>query len=672
MKENGKLRTIDKADLFRLKFLESGQLSPDAKHVAYAVGEVHTQDDGKVEQERSALWLMRLETGEARQLTNGQARDLYPQWSPDSKQIAFISTRADKPQVYVIAVDGGEARALTSLKQGVDGIPSWSYDGQHIAFTAGEWAEQPDLEKPFRVTRKVYRFDKVGYLDGRVQDLYIVPAAGGEPRKLVGDGFMNTYPQWSPDGKEILYLAAMGPDSHRAFQPTLRIVNVVDGSVRSLISDWGDASCAAWLPDGNRIAFVGQPFGLTIGSKSDLWLIDRRGGKPECRTKNFKIGVGGTLQGDMPVNWQPTTIPITNDGKFAYVPVQEGGTVQVYRVALSGPESCAPVLGGERTCFLIGAGEQHLAYFVSTINNPSDLYVAAVDGGNERRLTHLNDELLSARQLPTVEYLQFHGTDGVPVEGWIMKPPTGAAPYPTILYIHGGPHGAFGHMFHFDTQMLCGAGYAVLMVNHRASTGYGDEFSTAIKGDWGNLDYGDLMAGVDHAIERGLADPDRLGVCGLSGGGNLSCWVVGQTDRFKAAVPENPVTNWVSFYGVSDIGVWFAVEQMGGHPHEIPEVYAKCSPITYAHRCKTPTLLVQAEHDWRCPAEQSEQFYAVLKANGCTVEMLRLPKGYHGTTIIGAPINRRVHNEALLDWMDRYVMGKAAEKSQSLAAERTV
>jgi dipeptidyl aminopeptidase/acylaminoacyl peptidase len=254
----------------------------------------------------------------------------------------------------------------------------------------------------------------------------------------------------------------------------------------------------------------------------------------------------------------------------------------------------------------------------------------------------------------------FPGSDGAQVEGWIVKPPAGKPPYPTILYIHGGPHGAFGHLFHFDTQMLAGAGYAVLLVNHRASTGYGDEFSTAIKGDWGNLDYKDLMAGVDYAIAQGLADPDRLGVCGLSGGGNLSCWIVGQTDRFRAAVPENPVTNFASMYGVSDISAWFVVEELGGPPWEIPEVYARCSPITYAHRCKTPTLLIQGEHDWRCPAEQSEQFYAVLKANGCVVEMLRLPASPHAGTIAGPPVMRRAHNEALLDWMNRYVLGKDA------------
>ena len=239
-----------------------------------------------------------------------------------------------------------------------------------------------------------------------------------------------------------------------------------------------------------------------------------------------------------------------------------------------------------------------------------------------------------------------------------MKPARGEAPYPTILYIHGGPHAAYGYGFHFDFQMLAGAGYGVLFLNHRASTGYGDSFSTAIKGDWGNLDYQDLMSGIDHAISLGLADADRLGVCGTSGGGNLSCWVIGQTDRFKAAIPQNPVTNWRSFYGTSDIGIFFGVEQMGGHPHEIPEVYDKCSPISYAHNCKTPTLLVQSELDWRCPAEQSEQFYTVLKANGCIVEMLRQPGGSHGASIYGAVNLRRAHNDAMLDWFARFVLAE--------------
>lgn len=649
------LRPVEQADLFRFKFIQSGVLSPDGKSAAYVIAHV----DPKDEKQYSAIWLLSLDSGESRQLTGGTAVDANPQWSPDGKHIAFMSTRKEKPQLYIIPVDGGEARPLTDLKQGVGGGPAWSPDGKHIAFTAVTRTEPRDPKKPYRLDRHVYRFNEMEYLDDVVQSIYVIPVEGGEARQVTNNRHMNVNPQWSPDGKQLLYQAMMPPDNHKAFFPHLCVVNLLDNCSRDLTAEWGDGGAAAWLPDGEHIVFIGQQHGLTIGSKSDLWVMSSQGGKPECRTANLKQGVGGGLQADMPVLGVLNTIPLSSDGQTAYVPVQDGGTVQIYQVALKGGESHSALLNGDRDCMLCDVDGQHILYNVTGFNNPPDLYVSDIEGGNEKRLTRVNQDLLDQLALPTVEHLLFPGSDGVQVEGWAIMPQNGAQkPYPTILYIHGGPHGAFGHTFHFDTQMLCGAGYAVLMVNHRASTGYGNEFSTAIKGDWGNLDYKDLMAGVDYAIEKGIADPDRLGVCGLSGGGNLSCWVVGQTTRFKAAVPENPVTNWVSFYGVSDIGVWFAVEEMGGHPHEIPEVYAKCSPITYAHRCKTPTLMIQGEHDYRCPAEQSEQFYAVLKANGCTVEMLRLPNAAHAGTITGDPVIRRVHNEALLDWMNRYVLGK--------------
>jgi dipeptidyl aminopeptidase/acylaminoacyl peptidase len=224
------------------------------------------------------------------------------------------------------------------------------------------------------------------------------------------------------------------------------------------------------------------------------------------------------------------------------------------------------------------------------------------------------------------------------------------------LYIHGGPHNAFGHIFFFEFLVLAGAGYAVLFINHRGSSGYGDRFCSQTIGNLGNLEYQDMMAAVDYVVDKGLADPDRLGCCGLSGGGHLTCWIVGHTERFKAAVAENPITNFVSFYGVSANGVRIAVDELGGHPHEIPNVYRRCSPITHAHRCTTPTLLIQGENDRNCPPEQSEQFYTALKANGCPTEMLRLPNGVHTGSLLGPPIVRRTQDEALLEWMNRYVL----------------
>src|SRR5690606_32874074 len=458
---------------------------------------------------------------------------------------------------------------------------------------------------------------------------------------------------WSPDSREILFLTSMYPDSFNAYYPKIRVADL-NGEIRDVLGDWGYANAANWTPDG-RIVFVGSPYGLDIGSKSDLFVVPSAGGAPENRTLRLPYHTGGSLQADMPnIGFSNLLrLPCTNDS--AWVRVQIGGTVQIYHVGLSGPEACEAIMAGDQVAFPISLTNDKLLYGVCRMNDPLQLGLCDSDGQNARLITSINADLLADYALPQAEHLQFKGVDGVQGAGWYIRPPRGQAPYPTILYIHGGPHSAFGHTYSFDFQMLAGAGYGVLIVNQRASTGYGNSFSTAIKGDWGNLDYHDLMSGMDEAIARGLADANRLGICGLSGGGNLTCWTIGQTDRFKAAIPENPVTNWISFYGVSDIGVWFAVEQLGGHPHEIPEVYARCSPITYAHRCMTPTLLVQSEQDFRCPAEQSEQFYNVLNANGCTVEMLRLPNSSHAGTIYGPVISRRVHNEAMLDWFARYL-----------------
>ena len=667
--EKQELRTVEPEDLFKLKFLQDGQLSPDGKTVAYMVSRVETENEEL--EEHVAIWLLSLETGETRQLTAGLARDATPRWSPDGRQIAFISTRNEKPQIYIIPVDGGEARALTAMKQGVGGGPEWSPDGKRIALTAGPEEEPLDLKAPYRLTRHTFRFDEMGYLENVLQDIYVIPVEGGEPKRLTDDACQKNGLAWSPDGREILFSVMLFPDSHR-LHPDVRVVNL-EGEVRTLLKDWGNVVSAAWTPDGSKVVLIASLVDEPIGTQNDLWIVASQGGEPECRTAGLDLQVGGRLQPDMPVMAvRAPRILIPKDGQTAYTQVQDGGTVQIYRIALSGPESCVSVLAGERACIPQDMKADQLLFLVSTLDNPTDLYLTDLSGAGERWLTHLNADLLAELALPTVEHLLFPGSDGVQVEGWIIKPGIGQAPYPTILYIHGGPHSAFGHMFSFDFQMLAGAGYAVLFVNHRASTGYGDEFATAIKGDWGNLDYKDLMAGVDVAIEKGIANPDRLGCCGISGGGNLSCWIVGQTDRFKAAVPENPVTNWQSFYGVSDIGPWFAVEEMGGLPHEIPEVYRRCSPITFAHRCTTPTLLVQGEHDWRCPAEQSEQFYAVLKANGCTVEMLRLPNSPHAGSIGGLPILRRAQNEALLGWMNRYVLGLEPEEKEEKEIEKEV
>ncbi len=646
-------RTLQKEDLCQLRFLNGGALSPDGERVVYAVNKINAEDD----KEYSTIYLHDIASGKTRQMTNGAAVDGLPSWSPDGRSIAFSSDRGGKAQLYLLPVDGGEARQLTNFQRGIGGGIAWSPDGGKIAFSAVADAQSPDLGKEaYRLDRTVYRFDGIGYLDDAVQDIYVLDIASGATKQLTDDRGNNSNPRWAPDGGSILYDANMRFDNSRAMTPDLKSVDL-EGRQTLLLEDWASVDKASFTPDGARIVFVGRPDdGKPIGTKSDLYVLDMKTGDITCRTQSLDVGVGGRLSLDMPVaGLSLPNLLVSDDGACAYATVQRGGTDHIYRIALQGVEDCRQITQGDCAVFPLDRHGEKLLFARTSLNSPPELFTLELNSGVSKQRTELNANMLEEIELPASEHLTWNSIDGAAVEGWYMKPPAGEAPYPTILYIHGGPHAAYGCGFHFDFQMLAGAGYGVLFLNHRASTGYGDSFSTAIKGDWGNLDYQDLMSGVDHAIELGLADADRLGVCGSSGGGNLSCWILGQSDRFKAAIPQNPVTNWRSFYGTSDIGIWFSVEQMGGHPHEIPEVYERCSPITYAHRCRTPTLMVQSELDWRCPAEQSEQFYTVLKANGCVVEMLRQPGGYHGASISGAVNLRRAHNDAMLEWFARYL-----------------
>ncbi len=243
------------------------------------------------EKECVAIWLVAVDSGEAWQLTAGAARDTNPQWSPDGSRIAFVSTRGDKPQVYVIAVHGGEACALTTLKQGVAGGPVWSPDGEQNRLYGRAAKEPRKPAAPYRITRYVYRFDALGYLDAMTHDIYVIAADGGEPIRLTDDDWLNAGPQWSPDGRAIGYMAAMGPHSHDAFLGRLRVVNM-DGVAQDVTGEWGEIHSFAWLPDGERIVFCGRPHGQMIGCKADLWVIDKQGGTPQCRTANLALDRG--------------------------------------------------------------------------------------------------------------------------------------------------------------------------------------------------------------------------------------------------------------------------------------------------------------------------------------------------------------------------------------------
>jgi dipeptidyl aminopeptidase/acylaminoacyl peptidase len=655
-------RPIAPDDLFRFRFVVAADLAADGTRVVFAQTRIAPgEDEDDDEVEHSDLHLLEVESGEIRRLTVSDSTNSAPAISPDGSRVAFMSSRTEKPQLWLLPLDGGEPRKLTDLAQGVGGGAVWSPDGSKIAFTAGRQEEPRKPERPYRIDRTVWRFDGMGVLDDAVQDVYVLDVgdAAAEPRRLTDDRFMNSLPKWSADGQSLIYVASHDPNSHELMSRLRRVD--LDGRVTDLTAPDGLVVSHAPMTDG-RVAYVLDfERGQVIGSRASLYVLDPTTGTRTRRGADIEGHIEGGIQPDNPaarIGLGQLLLSGTGD---AIVPVQTGGEVALVRVALDGDESHAVVAGGTRVCLPISARDQRVLFAAFGFTEPGDLHLVDLDTGEERRLTRLNEDVLAELDLPTVIPLHFPGIDGTPVEGWFLQPPGAEAPQPTVLSIHGGPHAGWGAQFNFDHLMFAGAGYGVLLVNHRASTGYGDAFATAILADWGNLDYADLMAGVDHAIEQELADPDRLGVFGISGGGNLTGWVIGHTDRFKAACPENPVFNWFSMYGTSDVGADFSVRELGGTPHEAEDVYRRCSPITYAHLCTTPTLFLQHESDYRCPAEQTEQFFAVLRVNGVPAEMLRFPNTPHAGSVFGPIGHRRAQNEALLDWMGRYVLGVVTE-----------
>lgn len=645
-------RPVVPEDLFKLRFVMGADLSPDGGSVVYAL----SRSDLAANTEYDDLYVHDVEAGASRQLTDDDAMHMSPVFSPDGRSIAFLSARNGMPQIFVMPADGGEARQITSMAQGVGGGPVWSPDGSRIAFSAGPPAEPRDPMMPYRITRAVWRADGMGLLDDAIQDIYVIGAEGGEPQQLTNDAFMNYGFVWALDGESLFYVAAFDP--HAPGEMRLRRVRL-DGDVTDLLVAGALGNIVA-CPDG-RIAYrhimdIGEPPWAT----PSLWVLHPATGEREPRTAGLDVGVGGVLQGDLPsLLLAIGNVVGSEDGAHLFAPVQRGGELAIFKIALTGPEAYEPVAEGERVCAPIALRGDRLLFAGFGMTEPGDLYVLDTSSPKEQRLTHLNEELLGELELPHASRLEFTSSDGTAVEGWFLPPTDGPVPYPTLLGIHGGSQSGWGHLFNFDFLMLSAAGFGVLFVNQRGSSGYGREFNAQVIGDLNNLDYDDLMAGVDHAVELGLADPDRLGVFGISQGGVLTGWIIGHTDRFKAACPENPGFNFVSAYGTADTGLMMA-DALGGPPHEHPDLYERCSPITFAHRCTTPTLFLQHDEDHRCPPEQTEQFYTTLKAQGVTAEMLRFPGTGHMGSIIGPPSHRHAQNEAILDWMRRYVLRNEA------------
>ncbi|MDM7460779.1 MAG: S9 family peptidase [bacterium] len=656
--------TID--DLFRIKLLGSPQIAPDGSQVVF----VYKWIDIEKNKYFSNLWRVRI--GEAAQsFTYGEWSDSQPRWSPDGKHIAFVSNRQKpKSQIYVIPADGGEARPITHLEEGSIGEFAWSPDGSRIAFiyreTAPEWREQARKERqekgfstPPRIIRRAYwRLDGDGAFVDQRYHLYVVDVRTGETTLLTTDPeFSESSPTWSPCGNYIAFISNRhpDPDNHPGYD-SIWIVSATGGALRKVDAPDGPKYAVRWSPDGKYLAYIGNPYPDDPYPRNDhVWRVSVEGGDAIDLVARLDNTVGvGTLTdvrefgGGAPILWSA-------DSQHLYFLVSERGGVYPYRVKVDGTHLDSLLDGDfEVADMSLSQDEHRLALLKGDATHPHELFLAERTGNtlSMTQLTQFNQPLLDEVAIAPPEEFEVVADDGVKVHGWLLKPPDfePARKYPTILMIHGGPHAMYGRVFFHEFQLHAAQGYVVAYTNPRGSVGYGEAFARAIKGDWGNRDFKDLMTLTDYLAGLPFVDAERMGVAGGSYGGYMTNWIVGHTNRFKAAITDRSVVNLVSMGGTSDFPM-IPNRYWQGNFWDEPQKLWECSPLAYAGRITTPLLIVHSEGDLRCPISEADQLFAALVRLGREVLYIRYPaESSHGLSRSGPPDLRRHRLEQYLAW----------------------
>lgn len=650
--------------------LESFAVGRDGTNVVYATRRVIGEDY------HSHLWLRPVRGGRARQLTRGRVRDAGPAISPDGRHLAFIRTpvgvEGAVAQAWVLPIEGGEAWQLTTLAHGVASI-SWSPDGTRLAlvaqagdprFIVGE-VRKGRTPLARRITRLDFRDDDSGHVERRAH-LWVLPfRQGATPRQLTSGDFEVTHPAWSPDGSRIAFAADRGPDS--TLTPRLQIWSVGTESaqprVRELVSLAGDADHPAFSPDGRRLAFIGTDVDDPPDEVNpSLWVMDLPSGTPRNLTAGLDRPIGEWAWCDL-LMADDVPGPIwLEDGSLAVI-VGDSGRDVPYRVTLEGEavplvDRTLPIAAGG-----IAAAGETVVVSAALDGASGDLW--AISRGRLRRLTREGSGW--QRRFRRVELSEhvFDGPGG-PIHAWVASPAdAGRRKLPTVLHVHGGPTGAWGPGGTLDAMLLTAAGYRVLMPNIRGSATFGSAWVRPLSGRWGDVDAADALAAVDGMVERGLADPDRLAVMGLSYGGFLTQWLVGATDRFAAASSENGVANQVSTWANSFFGVHYNRRAGLGDPLSDAGMRSlwRSSPLRNASKVRTPLLMLQAEDDRICPAADNEQFFTALKVLGREVEYVLYPEEHHEMKSSGRPDRRIDRMERILAWFERHVRGRRSDRA---------
>jgi acylaminoacyl-peptidase len=644
-------------DVFELEVASDPRVSPDGHSVVY----VRRGFDVSKDATRTALWLAAVDGTVHRPLTDGTSPVSEPRWSPDGSRLAYVAKREERSRIFVRWMDTGDTVEIADLEHAPSGL-AWSPDGSRIAFSmfvpdpspivspvmpaapdGADWGADWTV-----IDEMVYRRDGSGYAKEGLRHYFRVPADGGTAARVTSDDCDHAgAPSWTPDGRSLVYSANCHERRDEDPQNSeIHRVDVSTGTVEVLTDRFGPDTSPAVSADG-RIAFTGFDDRFQGHQSVRLYVMNADGGDRRALLPDLDRSVSAP-------RW-------SLDGRRVYFQYDDLGQT---RIAFTSTDDRLSDLGVAAGGLSIGrpyteaqydvSPDGTVAYTTGRPDRPADLAVAR-DGREPVQLTTLNEDLLGNRTLGEVEEIWYESSfDDRRIQGWIVRPPDfdPGRRYPLILEIHGGPFAAYGPHFAAEMQLYAAAGYVVLYTNPRGSTSYGEEFGNLIHHAYPGNDYDDLMSGVDAVVRLGYVDPEQLFVTGGSGGGVLSAWIVGRTDRFRAAVVQKPVINWFSFVLYSDSPAFFHRYWFPGPPWDHVEHYMARSPISLAGNVTTPTMLITGEQDHRTPMAESEQYYAALKIRGVEAALVRVPDASHD--IAALPSNLVAKAAHVLAWFDRY------------------
>jgi dipeptidyl aminopeptidase/acylaminoacyl peptidase len=690
-----KLEPLTPEDLFRLQFIDAATLSPDGTRVVYQVRTIDREKD----KYRSHLWMVPASGGEPRQLTHGEGKNTGAAWSPDGKWIAFVSDRKDKKaQIYRLPLDGGEAERLTDLDGQIGGI-AWSPDGTRISFVYTEadppelghlpesvpWkkardakADNKDLPAPTyrHITNVRYKFDGAGYLPKGRAHVHVLEIARREVKALTSGPYDHDAPVWSPDGKWLAFSANRDPDNDYTHYVVsdIWVIPAAGGEPRNLTPEPGVAFAPSWSPDGKRIAYLGHD------KKHDwwgwwnihVWTVPLEGGGAKDVTPALDRSATDIMGSDLN-DFHESGRPVwSRDGSRIYFQTTDTGSVPLSAVPSSGGAIVRLTDAPGRIMGFSGARDaDHLA--VIRCDHKDAGTIGRFDPST-RAFTPLaepNRDLFASLTIVEPEEMWVDAPQGHRVQAWLLKPP-GADPskkHPMILEIHGGPRVQWGACYFHEFQMFANAGFYVLFSNPRGAQGYGEAFTQAIVRDWAGPAYDDLMVVVDEVLRRHPEiDPDRLGVTGGSYGGYMTNWIVGHTDRFRAALTQRSVVT-ISTLLLSSDDLAGAVPEFGDEAWRMSsEALWRQSPLAYVEQIHTPLMITHSFEDHRCPISEAEILFKSLKALRRDVEMVLFPDESHGLSRGGTPSRRLARLHVMRDWFARYLKPEGAVESRSTAA----